>query len=44
MVGTGDERQTLVVVGNGMMSFRLCRQLVECGAAPGPLRVVVFGE
>ncbi len=40
----GDDRQTLIVVGNGMMSFRLCRQLVECGAAPGPLRVVVFGE
>ena len=37
-------RQTVVVVGNGMMSFRLCQRLVECGAVPGPLRVVVFGE
>src|SRR5580693_7395833 len=41
--GAGDP-QTLIVVGNGMTSFRLCRRLVECGAAPGPLRVVVFGE
>ena len=38
------ERQTLVVAGNGMVSFRLCRKLVDCGAVPGPLRVIVFGE
>jgi NADPH-dependent 2,4-dienoyl-CoA reductase/sulfur reductase-like enzyme/bacterioferritin-associated ferredoxin len=38
------DRQTLVVAGNGMMSFRLCRKLVECEAVPGPLQVVVFGE
>jgi len=24
--------QSLVVVGNGMMSFRLCQKLVACGA------------
>jgi NADPH-dependent 2,4-dienoyl-CoA reductase/sulfur reductase-like enzyme/bacterioferritin-associated ferredoxin len=44
MEGTTADPQTLVVVGNGMMSYRLCRRLVECGAAPGPMRVVVFGE
>ena len=38
------DQQTLVVVGNGMVGFRLCRQLVESGAVGGPLRVVVFGE
>src|SRR3954471_22286381 len=40
---SGDQ-QTLVVVGNGMMGFRLCRRLVECGATPEALRLVVFGE
>jgi nitrite reductase (NADH) large subunit len=44
MDGSADERQTLVVVGNGMMGFRLARKLVECGATPGPLRVVMIGE
>ena len=40
----GDARQTLVVIGNGMMSYELCRRLVLCGAAPRELRIVVFGE
>jgi NADPH-dependent 2,4-dienoyl-CoA reductase/sulfur reductase-like enzyme/bacterioferritin-associated ferredoxin len=35
--------QTLVVVGNGMMGFRLCQKLVECGANQ-VLKIVVFGE
>ena len=40
----GDARQTLAVIGNGMMSYELCRRLVLCGATPAELRVVVFGE
>jgi nitrite reductase (NADH) large subunit len=39
-IGTG---QTLVVVGNGMVSHRLCRQLVSLGAT-ARYDVVVFGE
>jgi nitrite reductase (NADH) large subunit len=35
-------RQTLVIVGNGMTSWRLCQELVESGAAEA-LRIVVFG-
>jgi nitrite reductase (NADH) large subunit len=35
--------QTLVIVGNGMMSWKLCQKLVECGAQTA-LRIVVFGE
>lgn len=38
------EQQTLVIVGNGMMSFRLCQKLVACGAAEAGLRIIVFGE
>jgi nitrite reductase (NADH) large subunit len=37
-----DERQTLVVVGNGMTSHRLCHELVEHGVLD-QLRVVVLG-
>ena len=44
MDGMTVDQQTLVVVGNGMMGFRLCRRLVECGATPEALRLVVFGE
>jgi nitrite reductase (NADH) large subunit len=39
-----EARQTLVVIGNGMMSYELCRRLVLCGAVKEALRVVVFGE
>lgn len=35
--------QTVIIIGNGMMSFRLCQKLVECGAI-GQLEIVVFGE
>jgi NADPH-dependent 2,4-dienoyl-CoA reductase/sulfur reductase-like enzyme/bacterioferritin-associated ferredoxin len=35
--------QTLIIIGNGMMSFRLCQKLVECGAEK-LLEIVVFGE
>jgi nitrite reductase (NADH) large subunit len=38
-----DVPQTLVVIGNGMMCFRLCQKLVECGANH-VLEIVVFGE
>ena len=37
-----DGRQTVVIAGNGMTSWRLCHELVECGATAA-LRVVVFG-
>lgn len=40
----GGERQTLVVVGNGMICHALCRRLVHCEVTRGDLRVVVFGE
>ncbi|APR78435.1 Nitrite reductase [NAD(P)H] large subunit protein [Minicystis rosea] len=43
MVDLG-ERQTLVVIGNGMTSHALCRRLAECGVTRGELEVVVFGE
>ena len=36
-------RPTIVVVGNGMVSHRLCRQLVSLGAA-ARYGIVVFGE
>lgn len=36
-------RQTLVVVGNGMTSWRLCHELVESGAA-SELDVIVIGK
>jgi len=38
-----DDRQTLVIVGNGMMSYRLCQKLVENGVNQS-IRIVVFGE
>jgi nitrite reductase (NADH) large subunit len=38
-----DGREALVIVGNGMVSHRLCRKLVELGARDR-YRVVVFGE
>src|SRR5436190_5443606 len=37
-----EDRQTLVVVGNGMTSWRLCRELVDSKAIDD-LRVVVIG-
>jgi nitrite reductase (NADH) large subunit len=37
------QRQTLVIVGNGMTSWRLCHELVECGAV-AELNVVVVGD
>src|ERR1043165_1696961 len=42
--GTSRPEQTLVIVGNGMMSYRLCQKLVECGATEHGLQIVVFGE
>ncbi|MDI1475250.1 FAD-dependent oxidoreductase [Polyangium sp. y55x31] len=38
-----DDRQTLVIVGNGMVSYRLCQKLVENGVNQS-IRIVVFGE
>jgi nitrite reductase (NADH) large subunit len=35
--------QTLVIVGNGMVGWKLCQRLVELGAIEA-LRVIVFGE
>jgi nitrite reductase (NADH) large subunit len=40
----GSDRQSLVMVGNGMTGFRLCQRLAACRATLGPLRVTVFGE
>lgn len=37
------QTQTLVIIGNGMMSWKLCQKLVECGANQ-VLKIVVFGE
>lgn len=39
-----ENRQTLVLVGNGMVGWKLCQRLVEIGATKGALRLVVFGE
>ena len=38
-----DDRQTLVIIGNGMVSYRLCQKLVENGVNQS-IRIVVFGE
>jgi len=38
-----DDLQTLVIIGNGMMSYRLCQKLVERGMQMHS-RIVVFGE
>ncbi|HRI70507.1 MAG TPA: FAD-dependent oxidoreductase, partial [Polyangium sp.] len=38
-----DDVQTLVIIGNGMMSYRLCRKLVE-NQVQMHSRIVVFGE
>jgi nitrite reductase (NADH) large subunit len=38
-----DHRQTLVVIGNGMTSFKLCQKMVEHGALED-INIVVFGE
>ncbi len=38
-----DDVQTLVIVGNGMMSYRLCQKLVQHGVQMHS-RIVVFGE
>jgi len=35
--------QTLIIIGNGMMCWKLCQKLVECGAQK-LLEIVVFGE
>src|SRR4051812_18798983 len=35
--------QTLIIIGNGMMSWKLCQKLVELGAH-NTLEIVVFGE
>ena len=38
-----DSRSTLVVVGNGMVSYKFCEKLIENGAN-SQFRIVVFGE
>ena len=38
-----DDVQTLVIIGNGMMSYRLCQKLVENNVQMHS-RIVVFGE
>lgn len=38
-----DDVQTLVIIGNGMMSYRLCQKLVE-NQVQKASRIVVFGE
>jgi nitrite reductase (NADH) large subunit len=38
-----DDVQTLVIIGNGMTSYRLCQKLVEHGVQMHS-RIVVFGE
>jgi nitrite reductase (NADH) large subunit len=38
------DRQTLVIIGNGMVSHALCRRLAALGNPRAELRVVVFGE
>jgi len=38
-----DDQQTLVIIGNGMTSYRLCQRLVEHGVNQS-IRIVVFGE
>ncbi|MFT3770822.1 MAG: FAD-dependent oxidoreductase [Minicystis sp.] len=43
-MGDVGERQTLVVIGNGMTSHALCRRLAACGVTRSELRVIVFGE
>jgi nitrite reductase (NADH) large subunit len=40
---TGDDTQTLVIIGNGMVGFKLCQRMVEYGAHQ-QIRIVVFGE
>ncbi|UQA59408.1 FAD-dependent oxidoreductase [Polyangium aurulentum] len=40
---TGDDAQTLVIIGNGMVGFKLCQRMVEYGAHE-QIRIVVFGE
>src|SRR5262245_34071400 len=42
--GAPRPEQTLVIVGNGMMCWKLCQKLVECGATQHGLEIVVFGE
>lgn len=38
-----EDAQTLVVIGNGMVSWKLCHRLVELGAHE-EIRIVVFGD
>ena len=40
---SNDADQTLVIIGNGMVSHRLCQRMVEYNAV-GDKRVVVFGD
>ncbi len=42
-MATRRDRQTVVIAGNGMTSWRLCHELAESGAAEH-LRVIVIGE
>ncbi|MDI1478379.1 FAD-dependent oxidoreductase [Polyangium sp. y55x31] len=40
-----DQSQTLVIIGNGMVGWKLCQRMVEYGySANDELRIVVFGE
>nr|WP_240807403.1 FAD-dependent oxidoreductase [Polyangium spumosum] len=38
-----DQSQTLVIIGNGMVGWKLCQRMVEYGAND-EIRIVVFGE
>ena len=38
-----DSRPTLVIIGNGMVSYKFCEKLIENGAT-AYFRIVVFGE
>ncbi|MDI1448731.1 FAD-dependent oxidoreductase [Polyangium sp. 6x1] len=38
-----DQSQTLVIIGNGMVGWKLCQRMVEYGANE-EIRIVVFGE
>ena len=38
-----EDKSTIIVVGNGMVGYKLCEYLVD-GRAPGERRIICFGE
>ncbi|MDC3983213.1 FAD-dependent oxidoreductase [Polyangium jinanense] len=42
-VDLSDQSQTLVIIGNGMVGWKLCQRMVEYGAND-EIRILVFGE